>query len=320
MHFLAAVQNSTLALPGNTQVLRDSGGLNIVYAAALTPGQDVLTPGLHPTLFGGLKLRHAADGLNLLSLMLALLCGAAAFPHLFARYGASHTPAAARKSTLVAAIAIGFFSLLTLFLGLGAAAGSALDPTDSNLALPLLARTFGEFPFALLSAVAFTAIVGCAAGLTGAAARPFARPVRQSDSTGERGESVARGGKIAGVCITVLAIVLGIVLRKMNVAVLVAWAFNVAASAHLPALALPLFWKRATRQGVIASILVGLVSSLGWILLSADAFTNLYGLPAGRSLVPFSQPALVTLPLAGVTLMVVSLLTSAPGARRPELT
>jgi cation/acetate symporter len=316
MHFLAAIQNSTLALPGNPQVFRDSAGLNTVYAAALTPGQDVLTPGLHPALFGGLKLRHAADGLNLLSLMLALFCGAAAFPHFFARYGAGRAPASTRKSTLVAAIAIGLFTLLALFLGLGAAAGGALDPTDSNLALPLLARTFGELPFALLSAIAFTAIVGGAAALTRAAARAFTGPLAPGDSADERGQSAAhRRGKIAAACIAALAILLGMVLRKMNVALLVAWAFNVAASAHLPALALPLFWKRATRRGLLASIVVGLVSSLAWLLLSADAFTNLYGLPAGRSPLPFSQPALITLPLAGLTLIAVSLLTSEPGTR-----
>ena len=45
----------------------------------------------------------------------------------------------------------------------------------------------------------------------------------------------------------------------MNVSFLVGWAFAVAASANLPAIVMILFWKKTTKQGVIAGILVGLV-------------------------------------------------------------
>ena len=74
-----------------------------------------------------------------------------------------------------------------------------------------------------------------------------------------------------------------------------------------------LFWNRVTYQGVIAAVVVGMVSSLGWILLSADTFTKVYGLPAESALVPFSQPGIVTIPLGFVTLIVVSLLTQKGG-------
>jgi cation/acetate symporter len=96
----------------------------------------------------------------------------------------------------------------------------------------------------------------------------------------------------------------------MNVNYLVGWAFSVAASANLPALVMLLFWRRTTRQGLIAAIVVGMVSSLAWILLSADTFKDVYGLPPEDALVPFSQPGIVTIPLGFVTLVAVSLLTS----------
>jgi len=106
---------------------------------------------------------------------------------------------------------------------------------------------------------------------------------------------------------------LGILFKNFNAGFLVGWAFNVAASANLPALILLLFWKRTTRQGVIASVLAGLSSSLAYLSGSAPAFQNVYGLtPAEvveRAWVPFSQPAPVTLPLALVALVVVSFLT-----------
>jgi cation/acetate symporter len=52
-----------------------------------------------------------------------------------------------------------------------------------------------------------------------------------------------------------------------------------------------------------------MVSSLAWILASADTFDKIYGLPAADALVPFSQPGIVTIPLGFAVLVVVSLLT-----------
>ena len=105
-----------------------------------------------------------------------------------------------------------------------------------------------------------------------------------------------------------LAIALGIVFEEMNVGYLVGWAFSVAASANLPALVMLLFWQRTTKQGVIAAVVMGMVSSLAWILLSQDTFTQVYGLTEGW-LTPFSQPGIVTIPLGFLTLVVVSLMT-----------
>jgi cation/acetate symporter len=102
------------------------------------------------------------------------------------------------------------------------------------------------------------------------------------------------------------------VFEKLNVSFLVGWAFNVAASANLPSLVMLLFWKRTTRQGIVAAILVGMVSSLAWILCSAQAFKDVYGWPPESAPVPFSQPGIVTIPLGFVVLVVVSLLTPRP--------
>ena len=70
-----------------------------------------------------------------------------------------------------------------------------------------------------------------------------------------------------------------------------------------------LFWKGTTKQGIAASICVGLISSLTWILLSGDTFKDVYGIPAENSPVPFSQPGIVTIPLGFAVLVGVSLLT-----------
>jgi len=69
-----------------------------------------------------------------------------------------------------------------------------------------------------------------------------------------------------------------------------------------------LFWSRTTRQGMIAAISIGLISSLTWLLLSAPAYKEIWHSTA-TPIAPFSQPGLVTIPLGFVVLVVVSLLT-----------
>jgi cation/acetate symporter len=63
---------------------------------------------------------------------------------------------------------------------------------------------------------------------------------------------------------------------------------------------------------VTAAIITGMVSSLAWILLSADTFKDIYGLSPERALVPFSQPGIVTIPLGFLVLIAVSLATRKP--------
>jgi cation/acetate symporter len=123
------------------------------------------------------------------------------------------------------------------------------------------------------------------------------------------GEAQVRVAKIAAVIVGAIAIVLGILFKELNVGYLVGWAFSIAASANLPALVMLLFWKGTTKQGIIWSVIVGMVSSLGWILLSSDTYKSVYGLDPADAIAPFSQPGIVTIPLAFLTLVVVSLLT-----------
>src|SRR2546425_13377873 len=116
-------------------------------SSQLTTGNGMLVPGASPT-FKGIRSARFFDKLDFISLMLALFAGTASLPHILIRYYTVKDAAAARKSTVVGIGAIGFFYVLTLFLGLGAMTSGALDPTNSNMAAPLLARTFGELPFA----------------------------------------------------------------------------------------------------------------------------------------------------------------------------
>jgi cation/acetate symporter len=289
------------------------------FEPVVQKGSDLLLPGASPT-FKGLRGEQLSKKLDILSLMLALFCGTASLPHILIRYYTVPNASAARKSTVVGIVAIGFFYVLTLYLGLGAMTSGALDPTDSNMSAPLLARSFSETLFAIISAIAFTTVLGTVSGLVLAGAGAVAHDLLGNTLGWVRDDAAKVAyAKVASVVLGGGAMVLGILFAQLNVSFLVGWAFNIAASANLPALVMLLFWKGTTRQGVIGAIMVGLIASLGWVLLSPDAMEKVYGFSAadaaGMSPVPFSQPALVTIPLGFLTLVAISLLTRAKAAR-----
>jgi cation/acetate symporter len=242
--------------------------------------------------------------------MIALFCGTASLPHILIRYYTVKDQASARKSTVVGIASIGFFYILTLFLGLGAMTSGTLDVTDSNMAAPLLARSFGELPFAVISAIAFTTVLGTVSGLIMAASGAVAHDLMSNFLRIEMNDhGKVRAGKVTAVVVGIIAIVLGILFQKLNVGFLVGWAFNVAASANLPSLVMLLFWRGTTKQGITAAIFVGMLASLGWILLSQQCYKDVYGLAPETAIVPFSQPGIVTIPLGFVVLVAVSLVT-----------
>jgi cation/acetate symporter len=308
--FFSTLQQSEVVLWRNDTIKDSSGSETTVYYQKPTPGSRILRPGEHPR-FKGIRSDKAIDKLNFLSLMLALFCGTASLPHILIRYYTVRDAAAARKSTIVGIASIGFFYILTLYLGLGAMTSGALDLTDTNMAAPLLARSMNEWLFAAISAIAFTTVLGTVSGLILASAGAVTHDLMSSVLNIEMSDyEKVRVAKITSIVVGVIAIALGILFKGFNVSYLVGWAFSIAASANLPALVMVLFWKGVTRQGVIAGIVVGLTSSLAWILLSADTFDKVYGLPPSDALVPFSQPGIVTIPLGFLTLIVVSLMTT----------
>ena len=293
----------------------DASGTHTVYTPTEKAGADLLKPGGY---FKGLTTGKLADKLDFASLMLALFCGTASLPHILIRYYTVKDAAAARKSTVVGIAAIGAFYVLTLFLGLGAMTSGALDPTSTNMAAPLLAKSFSNTLFAVISAIAFTTVLGTVSGLIMAGSGAVAHDLVENVlGIPMNDDEKVRCGKIAAVGLGIVAMALGILFRNFNVSFLVGWAFNIAASANLPALVMLLFWPRTTKEGIIAAVMVGMVASLGWILLSADTFEKVYGMSRDASPVPFSQPGLVTIPLGFLVLIVVSLLTKAQPQGKP---
>lgn len=280
-----------------------------IYHSSLTSGDQLMRPGLKFKVQG-----TPLEKLDFVSLMLALFLGTAALPHILIRYYTVPNAASARKSTIVAIASIGFFYILTLFMGLGAMMNGVLNPADSNMAAPLLARSFGTFLFAFISAIAFATVLGTVSGLIVAASGAIAHDlldryfrIRMDD------RQKVRAGKISAFAIGALAIALGILFKGVNVTFLVGLAFAVAASANLPSMVMLLFWKKTTAIGITASVIIGTLSALILIALSPDLY-KLYGLDPISAPVPFGNPGIVSIPLSFVTLVIVSLLTQKSAA------
>ena len=300
--FFSVMQDSEIVLWRKFDTENADGKLTVYYPKP-TPGGQVLRPGEHPK-FAGIRGDGFFGKLNFLSLMLALFCGTASLPHILIRYYTVKDESSARKSTIVGIGSIGFFYVLTLYLGLGAMTSGALAVSDTNMAAPLLARSMNTWLFAAISAIAFTTVLGTVSGLILASAGAAVHDLLSNFSGKEYSDDEkVRLAKIASIIVGGIAIVLGILWEGENVGYLVGWAFSVAASANLPSLVMILFWKRATAQGVVAAIIVGMVSSLAWIFLCADT--------------PLTQPGIVTIPLGFLTLVVVSLLTGGKTEEQP---
>lgn len=306
--YLATLRDSEI-VAWKSKTKSSPEGTTTIYSPHVVRGADVLRPGNSPT-FNGITQNEWRSKLNFISLMLALFCGTASLPHILIRYYTVKDAAAARKSTVVGIAAIGTFYVLTLYMGLGAMTGGTIDLTNSNMAAPLLARSFGELLFAVISAIAFTTVLGTVSGLIVAASGAVVHDLLGGCLRLQMNDHLkVRIAKIASVIVGIIAVVLGILFEKLNASFLVGWAFSVAASANLPALVMLLFWKGTTQQGIIASITAGMLSSLAWILLSADAYKEVYRLPPELSPVPFSQPGIVTIPFSFLVLILVSLAT-----------
>ncbi len=275
-----------------------------VHVSSLIPGNRILRPGLKFKVDGSFLQK-----LDFVSLMLALFLGTASLPHILIRYYTVPSPAAARKSTIIAIAAIGTFYVLTLYMGLGAMVNGTINLADNNMSAPLLAKAFGTFLFAMISAIAFATVLGTVSGLIVAASGAVAHDLMDRYlGMNLSEERKVRAGKISAFAIGIVSIFLGIIFEGMNVSFLVGWAFSVAASANLPSIIMLLFWKRTTAEGIIASIVTGVISAMGLILLSPSMY-KLYGLDAATAPGPIDNPGVFSIPLSFVALVVVSLLT-----------
>lgn len=310
MKFLSVINSSDVAR--YVKVLFDDGDNKVTaYMKTVTPGKEMLIPGLKFKIGKGAT---PLSKLNFISLMLALFLGTASLPHILIRYYTVPSQRDARKSTIVAIAAIGFFYVLTMFMGLGAATNGVLNLEDGNMSAPLLAKAFGIGLFSIISAIAFATILGTVSGLIVASSGAIAHDLVDRYMGKQLSDKAkVKAGKIAAASVGVVAIILGIIFKGMNVSFLVGWAFAVAASANLPAILMLLFWKKTTAKGIASSIIVGIVSAIGIIMTGPSISKQFFRTEGLHGL---DSPAIISFTLALLTLILVSLATQKDNATK----
>jgi cation/acetate symporter len=273
-----------------------------------------------------------SEPIDTVSLGLALVLGTAGLPHILMRFFTVPDAKAARSSVVVAMLLIGFFYLLTTFIGFGAraflgSAGEEAAGKAGNLAAPNLAAylgggegTFGGDLFlAVIAGVAFATILAVVAGLVLSASAAVAHDVwsnivRKGRDSEHEEVWVAR---IAAMSIGAIAILIAVIGGEgLNVSFMVGLAFAVAASANFPALILALTWPRLNTVGAVTGVILGAVSAIFLVVVSpkvwpgADTVT---GSPIGWTL---ANPGIVSIPLGFLGCWLGTVLSTERGAER----
>ncbi|QJE74914.1 cation acetate symporter [Aerophototrophica crusticola] len=248
------------------------------------------------------------DPVSAISLGLALMFGTAGLPHILMRFFTVADAKEARKSVFYATGFIGYFYILTFIIGFGAIIFVSTNPTyvtdgvmvgGNNMAAIHLSDAVGGAYFkGFISAVAFATILAVVSGLALAGASAVSHDLYANVFRRGRVNEVQeiRVSKIATVCLGVLAIVLGIIFEKQNVAYMVGLAFAIAASANFPIIVLSMYWSKLTTRGAVIGGFMGLVSAVVGVVLGPVVWVKVLGNAA--PIFPYENPALFSMSLA----------------------
>ncbi len=263
------------------------------------------------------------DPISAISIGMALMFGTAGLPHILMRFFTVPNAKEARKSVAWATTWIGYFYILTFIIGFGAIVFLIQDPAayyvDGDLAkglkgggnmaaIHLSNAVGGDLFLGFISAVAFATILAVVAGLTLAGASAVSHDLYATVIKKGMADQAAemRVSKITTLFLAALAIILGILFEKQNVAYMVMLAFAIACSANFPVLLMSVMWKDCTTKGAVVGGFVGLLASAGLTILSPAVYEAVMGNAKGSAPFPYGSPALFSMTAAFATIWLVS--------------
>jgi cation/acetate symporter len=263
------------------------------------------------------------DPISAISVGMALMFGTAGLPHILMRFFTVPNAKEARKSVAWATTWIGYFYILTFIIGFGAVVMLIQDPAayyvdgdiakglkgGGNMAAVHLANAVGGNMFlGFISAVAFATILAVVAGLTLSGASAVSHDLYASVWRHGNVDSATelRVSKITTLILGVIAVLLGIIFEKQNVAFMVMLAFTIACSANFPVLFMSVLWKDCTTKGAVAGGSVGLVLSVVLTILSPAVWEAALGNPKGSAMFPYASAAIFSMTAAFAVIWLVS--------------
>ena len=286
--------------------------------AAAVIGQSIMGPG-----------NFVKDPISAISFGMALMFGTAGLPHILMRFFTVPSAKEARKSVMWATGWIGYFYLLTFIIGFGAITFVLTNPDfldakgalkgGGNMAAIHLANAVGGNVFlGFISAVAFATILAVVAGLTLSGASAVSHDIYATVIKKGQADSVSelKVSRITTLALGALAVVLGIVFEKQNIAFMVSLAFAIAASANFPVLFMSVLWKDCTTKGAVIGGFLGLISSVALTVVSPSVWEATLGNPKGSALFPYTSPALFSMSIGFLGIWIFSLLDKSEQARK----
>ncbi len=271
-----------------------------------------------------------ADPVTAISLGLGLMFGTAGLPHILMRFFTVTDAKEARKSVLYASGFVAYFFNVIFLMGLcgilivgqnpdffeAGTVGGKLIGGGNMVAMHLAKAVGGNMLLGFLAAVAFATILAVVSGLALAGASAishdiYARVIMKGKASETKEIRVSR---IATICLGFVAIVLGILFEKQNIAFMVGLAFGVAAAANFPVLILSMYWKGLTTRGALFGGYGGLISAVAFVVLSKSVWVDVIGNKA--AIFPYTQPALFAMPIAFLLAYIFSKTDSSVRARQ----
>ena len=286
-------------------------------------GVEIMSP-------GGL----VSDPISAISLAVALMFGTAGLPHILMRFFTVSDAKEARKSVFYATGFIGYFYILTFIIGFGAIVmvfqnpqyldmakqaidgGSPILGGNNMAAIHLSHAVGGDFFLGFISAVAFATILAVVSGLTLAGASAISHDLYASVIKKGNVDSMKemRVSKIATVVLGIIAIIMGIMFEKQNIAFVVGLAFAIAASANFPILFLSMYWKKLTTRGAVIGGSLGLATAVLLVILGPIVWVQILG--NAEAIFPYKYPALFSVTAAFIGIWFFSITDSSHDAEK----
>lgn len=238
--------------------------------------------------------------LGVYSLIIALFLGTMGLPHVLVRFYTNPNGTAARRTTVHVLLLLGLFYLFPTALGALSRiyVPELLVTGQTDIAILLLPSKAlpgmaGEVLGAVIAAGAFAAFLSTSSGLVASVAG-----VLSTDALPGRVRDFRWAALVAGL----VALALAVLLPPGDVSMSVGLSFALAASTFAPVLVVGIWWRRLTWVGAAAGIVVG-----GGLVLAALVMDIISEYTGGWAPWYVAQPALVTVPAAFVTVILVSL-------------
>lgn len=282
-------------LAENTTMTLAEGAATPVLAGTPAAGGDWLASG------GGLGGPHPLY--QVLSIIVATFLGTMGLPHVLVRFYTNPDGRVARRTALAVIALLGLFYLFPTLLGVFSRLYvPQLLITGTADAAVLLAPgaaiggVFGQLLAALVAAGAIAAFLATSSGLLVSIAGALATDVLRGRVRDFRAAALVGG---------LIPIPLSLITSGLELSRSVGLAFAVAASTLCPLLVLGIWWRGLTAVGASCGLVVGGLASGTAVLLAIAGVVDERA-AGGWAAVIIGYPAAVTVPLAFLTMIVVS--------------